>query len=58
MDWLKCAGTGAGPRIRTGTNDSDNTPRIRLIVRTVRDEGIVQPFSKEREKLSRRLHQK
>jgi hypothetical protein len=28
------------------------------IASAIRDEGIVQPFSKEREKLSRRLHQK
>jgi hypothetical protein len=58
MDWLRCASIGAGPRIREDSVDLDNTPRIPLIAKAVKDEGIVQPFLKKKEQLARRLHQK
>ena len=35
----------------------DKTPRMLAARKCCRDEGIVQAFSKEREQLSRRLHQ-
>ncbi len=35
----------------------DNTLRIQALRKQSRDEGIVQPVSKEMEQLSRRLHQ-
>jgi hypothetical protein len=36
----------------SSTDSPDNTPRIRLIALAMKDEGIVQPVSKEMEQLS------
>jgi len=45
------------PALGSGSQVPDNTPRIRHIAEAVKDEGIVQPVSKEMEQLSPRLHQ-
>jgi hypothetical protein len=57
MDWLSRS-RRSRPQDPEVESRPDKTPRMLAARKCCKDEGIVQAFSKEREQLSRRLHQK